>query len=941
MLGFVLQKIRSKKWLMLSLLLGNLLIVAIAAAGPMYSQASMQRALTQNLSNSLLETNKDPGIITVTGDYKSNMSNKKAAFENILRTEDTFEQMLAELNVPVKLQYTQVSCKDIAATHQLLDDKNDGTLSLSLYGYSDLDSHITITKGRMYSKESTGNVIEVIVNERTYFAQHLMLDEELTLPRLRAENGEPYKLKVVGIFQNSQQRDAYWLSDPTSWLQNYLVDYDLFRQLFANAENPSYDFSLLRCAVLDYTAMESDRLEYYIDTFKSYDETFDALGGKTLTVYSLPALDGFLPEFKKLNTTVWVLLAPILALLIVFIFMVSGQMLEMEQNEIAIFKSRGAGSGQVLWIYLLQSLCISGASILGGVPLGYGMCRMLGASNSFLEFVQRASLPLEISLNVWLFAFAAALCSVCAMVVPVFRYTGVSIVAHKRQKNRAAKKPLWQMLFGDVLLLAASVYILTQYKGQQALLAQQVQEGSSLDPLLYICSSLFMVGAALLVLRVFPWLVKCIYFLGKKWWSPALYTSFLRIVRTRGNQGFMMVFLILTVSMGIFNARTARTINTNSEEKIRYITGADIVLQEKWSDNSEDAGELGAEFELSYVEPDFQKYLAMDGVQSATKVLVDNSISVSLKEGELSGVTLMGINTKEFGQTAWLKEGLLPHHFYDYLNVISQNANAILVSSNFMDDYGYKLGDVISYQNANMKSMRGVIYGFVDYWPGYAPFAAVKGADGRMGEKENHLIVAHLEQLQTAWGVTPYQVWINAKDSTQFIYDYATEQNIRFSLFKDTTKQLVELKNDPVFQGTNSILTIGFICILMLCAMGFLIYWILSIQSRTLQFGIFRAMGMSMREVFSMLINEQVFITGVSLGAGILVGAVTSELFVPLVQIAYSSADQVLPLYIVSHYADYLRLFAVIGFVILVCMAVLGMLISRIKISQALKLGED
>ena len=78
--------------------------------------------------------------------------------------------------------------------------------------------------------------------------------------------------------------------------------------------------------------------------------------------------------------------------------------------------------------------------------------------------------------NVWLFALAAALCSVCAMVVPVFRYTGVSIVAHKRQKNRAAKKPLWQMLFGDILLLAVSVYILTQYKGQQALLAQQVQD---------------------------------------------------------------------------------------------------------------------------------------------------------------------------------------------------------------------------------------------------------------------------------------------------------------------------------------------------------------------------------------------------------------------------------------------------------------------------------
>ena len=941
MLGFVLQKIRSKKWLMLSLLLGNLLIVAIAAAGPMFSQASMQRALTQNLSNYLVAQNKDPGTITVSGDFKSNMTDKQTAFENILRTENSFKQMLADLNVPAKLEYTQLYCSDIAANHAISDDNNDGKLSLTLSGYSNLEPHITITNGRMYKDETDGNIIEVIVNERTFFQQHLMLDEELTLPRIRNEKGESYKLKIVGIFKNSLDRDAYWLTDPTSWLQNCIMDYDLFRQLFANAENLNYDFSILRCAVLDYAKMESDQLENYIRTFKDYDETFDALGGKNLTVYSQPTLQSFLPEFKKLNTTIGVLLAPILALLVVFIFMVSGQMLEMEQNEIAIFKSRGAGSGQILWIYLLQSLCIAGASIVGGVPLGYGLCRLLGASNSFLEFVQRAALPLEFSLEVWLFACAAALCSVCAMVIPVLKYTGVSIVAHKRQKSRAGKKPLWRVLFLDVITLAASIYILMQYQGQQELLAQKVQEGASLDPLLYLCSSLFMVGAALLVLRIFPLLVKLIYFLGKKWWSPALYTSFLQIVRAKGNQGFMMVFLILTVAMGIFNARTARTINTNSEEKIRYITGADIVLQENWSDNSEDAGELGAAFELSYEEPDFQKYLAMDGVQSATKVLVDNTITVSLKEGELSSVSLMGINTKEFGQTAWMKGDLLPYHFYDYLNVISQNANAILVSSNFMDDYGYKLGDVITYQNANKQSMRGVIHGFVDYWPGYAPFTTVKGADGRMEEKENHLIVAHLEQLQTAWGVTPYQVWINAKNSTQFIYDYAAEQNIRFSLFTDASKQLVELKNDPVFQGTNSILTIGFICILLLCTMGFLIHWILSIQSRTLQFGIFRAMGMRMREVFTMLINEQVLLTGVSLGAGILVGAVTSELFVPLVQIAYSSSDQVLPLHIVSHYADYIRLFAVIGFVILVCMAVLGMLISKIKISQALKLGED
>ena len=46
-----------------------------------------------------------------------------------------------------------------------------------------------------------------------------------------------------------------------------------------------------------------------------------------------------------------------------------------------------------------------------------------------------------------------------------------------------------------------------------------------------------------------------------------------------------MIFLILTIALGIFNARTARTINTNEENQISYANGADIVLMEKWDDN--------------------------------------------------------------------------------------------------------------------------------------------------------------------------------------------------------------------------------------------------------------------------------------------------------------------------------------------------------------------
>ena len=78
----------------------------------------------------------------------------------------------------------------------------------------------------------------------------------------------------------------------------------------------------------------------------------------------------------------------------------------------------------------------------------------------------------------------------------------------------------------------------------------------------------------------------------------------------------------------------------------------------------------------------------------------------------------------------------------------------------------------------------------------------------------------------------------------------------------------------------NGALTLVFIIIMVMCIIGFLIYWILSIKSRTLQFGILRAMGMKFREIIMMIVYEQLLVSGVAIFAAIFIGGVTSDLFV-------------------------------------------------------------
>ena len=269
------------------------------------------------------------------------------------------------------------------------------------------------------------------------------------------------------------------------------------------------------------------------------------------------------------------------------------------------------------------------------------------------------------------------------------------------------------------------------------------------------------------------------------------------------------------------------------------------------------------------------------------------------------------------------------------------NPDAILLSMNFQKKMGVKLGDKVTYTTKDKKEMTGVVYGFFDYFPSYVKQTHELNQQDTLVTTDHYLIVANLAPVQQTLGVKPYQVWIQTNGSSKFIYDYAKKNGIEYTVFEDVASKLVDVKNDALFQGTNGILTMSFIIILILCSTGFLIYWILSIRQRELLFGVFRAMGMTKKEIIQMLINEQIFSSGISILIGAGLGVLSSILFVPLVQIFYASTDQTVPLEVVFKALDMVRLFSVIGIVIVICMVVLGKLISKINISQALKLGED
>ena len=261
--------------MVISLLLGNLLMVAIAAAGPMYSAAALQRTLTRNLSTYYTETNNDPGTIILQAELSAS---KKAGHQTYEQVLEAFDRMTEELHVRALQRVNQYYISNLKAVPDISIDDAKNRLSVRLTSYTDLEDHIRIMNGTMYSDQLVDNTIDVIVSENTFVSQQLMLGQEMTLGKLEDAEGQPYRLRVTGIFENSMEQDSYGRSSPSTWNDLYVMDEGLFRELFLSSDAVPVSVNIEPYVLLDYTEMRGDAVADYLAILDRYQEHFEELG---------------------------------------------------------------------------------------------------------------------------------------------------------------------------------------------------------------------------------------------------------------------------------------------------------------------------------------------------------------------------------------------------------------------------------------------------------------------------------------------------------------------------------------------------------------------------------------------------------------------------------------------------------------------------------------
>lgn len=937
MLRVMLQKLWHKKWMVMCLLLGSLLLIATVISFPLYRTAAFDRMLADEFENYLTENGTWPGCNRMVM-----ISKKDRKGESISRMEGYMTEMRERLGVTEKESIYQYNLSAARIVSEMgREGLEDVTLRLGFM--SGLPEHAALLSGEMYSEDgrSEDGAFEVVISQSCMVNNNLLVGETLQYKDLKDKDNQKIRFKIVGVYGEAEKNDFYWQMPPDSLYDVCLMKEELFREYFTGENAGKYTISCNYFYLFEYKDMKASQAGRLLEQTLWFVEDSPVRSVIKEPPY-LELVKNYEKKETRIEATLFILQVPVLILLCAFLFMISGQMYDMERNEISVMKSRGGSSGQMFRLYLYQSVLLALLGAAAGIPLGTVFCRVLGSARNFLEFNIRRELNISFTREVWLYCITGVLVSILIMTLPALKHSRLTIVKLK-QSNALKKKALWEKIFLDFICLAVALYGYYSYSRSEMEMTRNVLMGKSLDPLLYLSSSLFIVGMGLLFLRVQPLLIRMIYALGRNLWKPASYASFMENIKNGRKQQFIMLFMILTISLGMYHAVVARTILQNARDNAEYLEGADIILKEVWSDNSADAASTQGKFEFRYIEPDYGKYADMPDAQRYTKVVYDENAAAGVSGSATAQCTLMGIHTKEFGQITDIPDGLLKKPYYEYLNELAVVPEGLLVSRNFETVYGYKVGDTMKYENGRGIEAEGRIVDFFDYWPGYEPVSMVLATNGNVETMANLLVVANISALQKNFGVTPYEVWVslNQEAAGDGIYEWIENNNLRINKFADRAADMKKVTEDPLLQGTNGVLTMGFIVTIILCGVGYLIYWIMSIRSREMIFGVLRASGMHKGELFHMLINEQIFSGVLSIFAGIGIGKLTSGMFVPMLQTAYAASNQVLPMKLIENQEDMIRLYGVVGAVMAVCLLVLILLVFKLNVTKALKLGEE
>jgi putative ABC transport system permease protein len=925
----VLKRLQYYPGLTLLALVGVILAVGLVTSAGFFAQAVDRVIMTQELAEYSRLTKHAPfatQVHTISSErVPLSLERAEALGQNVAET------LSAEVGLPVKYLDLQVDSGII--TLQPYGEQPARALprqlgQAHLMYIQNVQDQLTILEGKTLNDEASSEFLEVWLHASQAEKMGVQLGDKFELSS--SQERPPLPIQVTGIWQAKDPDDPFWFSNPDEILREVLL---VRRQDYLSRVEPWLPVKVRTATwhvILDETQVVPAEARQYVAGF----ERSEAVINKYLPEARLTAPSLSLGKFVQRQTTLTILLlgfnVPAFGFLLYFLILTSAVIAYWQRREVAVLVSRGISPFNVLNITLIEELIL----FIVGCPLGLGfgllLARLMGYADSFLSFSPRPPLPVSLhGLNLPLTAMTLGVLLI-ARLWPAAQAIRQTIVEQEREHTRPLRGPFWYRNYLDLVLIIPTIYAYDQLasRGSLALLARERPEDLYRDPLLILVPALFILALALLTMRLFPLLMRLLDWLTNfvPWLVPHL--ALRQLGRQHHNYINPLLLVIVSLALGVYTLSMAASLDQWLVDRMYYKVGTDLSF-EPFTDSELYSEQIGA----LWVPPP-QEFAVLPGVTAATRVGdYVTIITLSGDRGTVKG-RFLGLDRLEFPAVAWFRADFAAESVGGLMNRLASQPEGILVSQQFLAQNTLRVGDQIP---LHILTDLGVgvettftIVGTYRYFPTVY--------------EDQITIIGNLEYLFSFFGLPmPHRLWLRLQPQAtgEPILQAIRSTGIGTLEVADARGMITESRAEMERVGVFGTLSISFLAAAIMAAVGLLTYSYASLRERLYYFGMMRAMGLRRSQVIGQVILEYTLLTTYGATAGVIIGMVTTALFVPLFRVTGEAGLPLPPLLPVIAQEEIIPLAVIFaGTMVLLELLLVGLALYR-RLVTALRLGHQ
>ncbi len=398
---------------------------------------------------------------------------------------------------------------------------------------------------------------------------------------------QPVRVEVAGLVEPTDPESREWYNirgrfavHTTSWptYPFWIPEETLTGPLPEYLGSLSASFETY--VVVDRGSITSSNAEQIERDLRTLDQSLRQQLQRTSTETTLgSAIASYQERLFFTRLPLFALMLQIVGIVLYYLVMVSTMLVDRQQGEIALLRSRGASPGQVMGIYAIEGGLLAGAATIIGPLAAAGTISLLGLTPPFFDLSGGSTL--DVRLTPWAFGLAAlgALLAMAALLIPAYFSTRKSMLHYRQNLSRPPDRPAFLRYYLDLVVVAVAAYAFYQLQSRGSMVTERLFGDLTHDPIMLVAPTLFMLMVALVFLRVFPLVLGVASWAGRGLPGATIPLGLWHMVRSPGHYSRLILLLLLATAVGMFAAGFRATLEQSYDDRAAYEAGADARIE--------------------------------------------------------------------------------------------------------------------------------------------------------------------------------------------------------------------------------------------------------------------------------------------------------------------------------------------------------------------------